>query len=94
MENEELEMEEASILEMTNENGQIESFEYLDAIELDGTEYLVLLPMGDGNDVVIMEVIPGDDESEAYDPVTDEELQIKVFEIFKERNADLYDFED
>ena len=49
MENENIELleEETSILTLTDENGENVDFEYLDCIELDGVEYLVLLPADD-----------------------------------------------
>ena len=36
--------EESSILTLTDENGQDVDFEYLDCLEYQGTEYLVLMP--------------------------------------------------
>ena len=49
MENENLlpEEEEISILTLTDENGVDTTFEYLDCIEYEGVEYLVLMPEGD-----------------------------------------------
>ena len=45
MEHEELlQEEEVSILTLTDENGEETAFEYLDSIEYEGVEYLVLLP--------------------------------------------------
>ena len=46
MENEELllEEEESSIISLTDENGEEMDFEYLDCIEYEGKEYLVLSP--------------------------------------------------
>ena len=46
MENENIipEEEEVSILTLTDENGQDTDFEYLDCIEYQGKEYLVLMP--------------------------------------------------
>ena len=39
--------EEVSILTLTDENGNEVNFEYLDSIEYQGVEYLVLAPEGD-----------------------------------------------
>ena len=46
MENENIipEEEEISILTLTDENGQDVEFEYLDCVEYQGKEYLVLMP--------------------------------------------------
>jgi len=96
MENENLlPEEEVSILTLTDENGQDVNFEYLDCIELDGVEYLVLMPEGeDENEVVILEVEPVDEETENYLAVEDEEVLNTVFGIFKEKFKDVLEFEE
>ena len=93
MENEEILQEEESILTLTDENGDELNFEYLDCIELDGTEYLVLMPE-DSNEIVILEVQPVDEETENYVSVTDEAVLDTVFGIFKEKYADVLTFEE
>ena len=52
MENEELLQEEESILTLTDENGVETNFEYMDCIEYQGKEYLILMP-ADSNEIVI-----------------------------------------
>ena len=96
MENENLlPEEEVSILTLTDENGQDVNFEYLDCIELDGVEYLVLLPEGEEeNEVVILEVEPVDEETENYLSVENEEVLNTVFGIFKEKCKDVLEFEE
>ena len=96
MENENLlPEEEVSILTLTDENGQDVNFEYLDCIELDGVEYLVLLPEGEEeNEVVILEVEPVDEETENYLSVENEEVLNTVFAIFKEKFKDILEFEE
>ena len=96
MENENLiPEEEVSILTLTDENGNDVEFEYLDSIEYQDKEYLVLLPMEDeSNEIVILEVEPVDEENENYLAVSDEEVLDAVYAIFKERYADVLDFED
>ena len=66
MENENLlPEEEVSILTLTDENGVDTTFEYLDCIEYEGVEYLVLMPEGDeSGEIVILEVEPVDEEME------------------------------
>lgn len=96
MENEELlQEEEVSTLTLTDENGVDTEFEYLDCIEYDGKEYLVLLPLDDEeNGIVILEVEPVDEETENYLSVTDEEVLNAVYSIFKDRYKDVLEFED
>ena len=96
MENEELlNEEEVSILTLTDENGQDVNFEYLDCIEYEGKEYLVLLPMEEeAAEIVILEVEPVDEENENYLAVTDEAKLNAVYAIFKEKFQDVLEFED
>ena len=98
MENENLLYEEEiSTLILTDENGADVEFLYLDCIEYQGKEYLVLMPPeeeSEANEVVILEVEPVDEETENYLSVSDEDILDAVYAIFKERYADVLNFED
>ena len=96
MENENLiPEEEVSILTLTDENGNDVDFEYWDCIEYQGKEYLVLMPVEEeSNEIVILEVEPVDEENENYLAVSDEAVLDAVYAIFKERYADILTFED
>jgi len=96
MENENLlAEEEVSILTLTDENGQDVNFEYLDCIDYEGDEYLVLMPEDDeANEVVILKVEPVDEETENYLAVDDEAVLDAVFGIFKEKFQDILTFEE
>ena len=93
MEKEEILQEEESILTLTDENGDELRFEYLDCIELEGIEYLVLMPE-ESNEIVILEIQPVDEENENYVAVESEETLDAVYAIFKERYKDVLEFED
>ena len=95
MANEELlEEEEVEILSLTDENGKETQFEYLDCIEYNGTEYLVLLPAEDDSaEIVILEIQPVDEENENYISVEDQDVLDAVYGIFKERFKDVFTFE-
>ena len=93
MENEELLQEDESILTLTDENGVETEFEYLDCIEYEGKEYLVLLPV-ESDEIVILEVEPVDEENENYIAVESEDILDAVYEIFKARYQDVLQFED
>ena len=97
MENENmiLEEEESSILSLTDENGVETEFEYLDCIELEGVEYLVLIPAEDEEgQIVILQVEPVDEETENYLSVQNEDILNTVFAIFKEKYKDVLTFEE
>jgi uncharacterized protein YrzB (UPF0473 family) len=97
MANEEIlqEEEQVNILTLTDENGEDVDFEYLDSVEYEGTEYLVLMPADEAaTEIVILAVEPVDDEMENYLSVNDENILNAVYDIFKERYKDVLTFED
>ena len=90
-----------NIISLNDENGNEVKFEFLGLVEYDGEQYVVLLPVleegeEDDGEVVILRVDDSDDDSEeeAYVSVDDEETLIKVFNIFKEKFKDEFDFVD
>jgi len=97
MENENLipEEEESSILTLTDDKGNDIDFEYLDCIEYQGKEYLVLMPVDTvETEIVILEIEPVDEENENYLAVEDEKLLNAVYGIFKEKYKDILTFEE
>ena len=90
-----------NIIILNDEEGKENRFEFLDLIELDNEEYVVLLPADEEEsdepgEVVILKVEESDEESdeESYVSVDDEEILNKVFEMFKEKFKDEFDFID
>ena len=93
--NEILAEEESALLTLTGENGEDIEFEYLDCIEYQGKEYLVLLPNEEeASEIVILEIQPVDEETENYLAVEDEQVLDAVYGIFKERFQDFFTFAD
>lgn len=87
-----------NIIVLNDENGEEVQFEFLDLVELDGEEYVVLLPVEESDDageVVILKIEDTESEDEeSYVSVDDEETLSKVFEIFKEKFKDEFNFID
>ena len=91
-----------NIVILNDEDGNEVKFEFLDLVELDDEEYVVLLPVTDEGEeeegeVVILKVEDNDDEDsdeESYVSIDDEDTLNKVFEIFKEKFKDDFDFVD
>lgn len=89
-----------NIVVLNDEDGNEVQFEFLDLVELDDEEYVVLLPITeegeeDEGEVVILKVEDSeDDEEESYVSVDDEDVLNRVFDIFKERFKDDFDFVD
>ena len=91
-----------NIIVLNNENGEEVKFEFLDLVDLDDEQYVVLLPLAEGDDeeeegeVVILKLEDTDEDSdeESYVSVEDEEILMKVFNIFKEKFKDEFNFVD
>ena len=90
-----------NIIVLNNENGEEVRFEFLDLVDLDDEQYVVLLPLAEGDEeeegeVVILKLEDTDDgaEEESYVSVDNEETLMKVFNIFKEKFKDEFNFVD
>ena len=90
-----------NIVILNDVDGNEVKFEFLDLIDFEDEEYIVLLPVNEEGDeeegeVVILRVEDTDEEAdeESYVSVDDEDTLNKVFEIFKERFKDDFDFVD
>ena len=86
---------EAEIITLEDDLGNEKNFEFLDVVEYDGDEYIILLPEEEEeqNEVMILRIDSIDDENESYIGIDDEEILQAVFDIFKERYKDDFDFE-
>jgi uncharacterized protein YrzB (UPF0473 family) len=93
----ELEEEDAAenYITLTDDDGNEVSFEIIGTVEYKEHLYAVLLPFDDEDDeVVILEVIPGDTpEEDDFVSVDDENLLGEVFEEFKKNYDGEYEFE-
>ena len=89
-----------NIITLNDEDGNEVKFEFLDLIELEDEQYVVLLPVEEASEdeigeVVILKVEPTEsEEEESYVGVEDEEILNKVFEIFKEKFKDEFNYVD
>jgi len=77
---------EAPLITLEDEEGNEMEFEFLDIVEYEGEEYIVLIENNeDADEVVILKINPIDDETEEYLSIEDEELLDKLFDIFKKK---------
>ena len=91
-----------NIIILNDEEGNEIQFEFLDSVELEDEEYVVLLPVDEDEDeeepgeVVILKVeqdsLDGDEES--YIGIEDQEELNAVFQIFKDKFKDEFNFLD
>lgn len=96
LENEEMD----NIIELDDEEGNTSRFEFLDIVEYESNEYVVLLPVDeeddqDAGEVVILQLEEDENEDlENYISVEDEDVLQAVFDIFKDKYKDEFNFVD
>lgn len=91
--------EQDNFIVLQDEYGDDVRFEFLDIVEYQGEEFAMLLPCDDDEDpgqVVVLKIesIDEDTDEETYVGVEDQELLDTVFEIFKEKYKDEFNFVD
>lgn len=85
---------EGALITLTDEEGNEVEFEFLDVIEYDGDEYIVLIENDeDADEVVILKINALDEETEEYVSIDDEEILQTVFDMFKKKYEGDINFE-
>lgn len=77
-------------VEITDESGKKEKYEFLDIVCFEGEEYAVLAEPGES--LVDIFLLGRKDGRETYTEVTDDDTLESVFELFKIKNEDEFDF--
>ena len=93
-----------NVITLKDEEGNDVNFEFLDLIEYEGEEYVILLPMqeveedAEPDEVVILQIEKNGEnansDEETYISVEDENVLNAVFEIFKDKFKDEFNFVD
>ena len=91
----------SNIVTLKDETGNDVNFEFLDLIEYEGENYVILLPADEveseeSDEVVILKedknAVDVEEGQESYVSVDDEDVLNKVFDIFKEKFKDEFNF--
>lgn len=83
-----------NIIVLTDDEGKDVEFEWLDTIELNDKTYVVVLPTEDDTDEVVILRIEAEEDEDTFVGLEDEDEINEVFEAFKEKNKENFDFED
>ena len=84
---------EGTLITLEDEEGNEVDFEFLDVVEYEGEEYIVLIENdAEADEVVILKINAIDDETEEYNSIEDEALLETLFEIFKNKYDGEIDF--
>ena len=85
---------EGALITLTDDEGNEVEFEFLDVIEYDGDEYIVLIENDeDADEVVILKINALDEETEEYVSIDDEKILQTVFDMFKKKYEGDINFE-
>lgn len=82
---------------LNDENGEEVEFEFMDLISYEGEDYVVLLPVEDceeEGEVVILRLEASGKDDESYVSVDDETILMAIFNIFKDKFKDFFNFVD
>ena len=87
-----------NVITLTDSDGSDVDFEVLDIVPYKEHEYVVMLPVDDESDspeAVILELLEAeeDNEEDMLQGVEDEEILNAVFNLFMEKNADEFQFD-
>ena len=88
-----------TVIELTDEDGNLQEFQVLDVIEHDDKTYYVLIDAEDEaeelSEVFVLRLVEdeADELVSTFDAVADDEAHA-IFELFRERNAEFFDFVD
>ena len=86
-----------NIIVLNDEEGGEVKFEFIDLIEYQGDNYVILLPTDEDSDEVVILMLgedPDNPDEETYASVDDEDALNAVFEIFKEKFKEEFNFYD
>lgn len=86
-----------NIITLNDEDGNEVKFEFLDLVEYNSEEYVILLPIEEeeADEVVILRVEDTDSkDEESYVGVEDQETLNTVFQLFKDKFKDEFNFID
>lgn len=96
---ENVENEDNFLVDLFDDDGNKQTFEHLDTVQVNGDDYVICIPYKEEEDdevdeVIILKIDGVQDGESVLVPEDDLEILDKAYELFKERNADLFDFED
>ena len=89
-----MEDERDDIVVLVDENGEEVEFEHIDTIEMNGGEYVVLAPLEDEEEVIILKVEHGEDGEDSFVTIEDEDELDEVFNEFQARMEEEFGSEE
>ena len=89
--------ENSHLVDLIDEDGNTVTFEHLDTVQYKGKDYIVCIPYDEEEETVTEVVIfriHQEKEEDCLEQVEDPALLSAVYELFKERNGDQFEFQE
>ena len=88
------------LIDLFDDDGNKETFEHLDTVQVNGNDYVICVPYVEEEDedevseVIILKMEYDEKGDYVLVPEEDENILDTAYDIFRERNEDLFDWED
>lgn len=85
------------LIDLFDQDGNKTVFEHLDTVLYKDEEYVICIPYDEDeenvSEVVILRTGEDEDGESALEQITEPDVMSAVYDIFRDRNADKFDFE-
>lgn len=85
------------LVDLIDEDGETVTFEHLDTVKYRDRDYIICIPYDDEEETaaeVVIFRVHKEKEEDCLEQVEDPEILSAVYDLFRERNADAFDFEE
>ncbi len=90
--------ENSNLIDLIDEEGNTVPFEHLDTVQIDGDDYIICIPYDDEEEevteIALFKIDKDADSEDCLSQVVDDALANRIYEEFKKRNRDRFDFEN
>ncbi len=88
--------ENSHLIDLIDENGETVTFEHLDTVQYKGKDYVICIPYDEEEEVVTEVVIflIQDQEEDCLEQVEDPAVLSAVYDLFRKRNEEMFEFDD
>ncbi len=84
------------LVDLIDEDGNTVTFEHLDTVQYQGKDYIICIPYDEDetevSEIVIFKITADEDGESVLEQILDDETASAVYDIFRDRNEDKFDF--
>ncbi len=86
------------LIDLFDEDGNKTVFEHLDTVLYNNGEYVICIPFDDDEEevteIVMFKIVEDENGESSLSQVMEPDVLSAVYDIFRERNADMFEFDD